>query len=120
MSSTRDSGAGAVPPPAASFRHAPEDWTPAAALETAHAENLALTDDHWEMLRALQDYFARNADEPIRRRALHDALEEKFHHKGGMRYLYTLFPGGPVAQGCRLAGLKPPAGAVDTSYGSVA
>ena len=32
----------------------------------------------------------------------------------------TLFPGGPVAQGCRLAGLKAPAGAVDRGFGSVA
>jgi tRNA 2-thiouridine synthesizing protein E len=31
-----------------------------------------------------------------------------------------LFPGGPLAQGCRLAGLEPPAGAFDPSYGSVA
>jgi tRNA 2-thiouridine synthesizing protein E len=120
MSSARDSGTAGSPPPGASFRHAPEDWTPEAALEIARGEKLELGDDHWELLRALQEYFARHADEAIRRRALHDALEEKFHHKGGMRYLYTLFPGGPVAQGCRLAGLQPPSGAVDTSYGSVA
>jgi tRNA 2-thiouridine synthesizing protein E len=37
-----------------------------------------------------------------------------------MKYLYTLLPGGPIAQGCRLAGLKPPAGAVDQGFGSVA
>jgi tRNA 2-thiouridine synthesizing protein E len=53
-------------------------------------------------------------------RELQDALEEKFHHKGGMKYLFTLFPGGPVAQGCRLAGLKAPAGATDRGFGSVA
>jgi hypothetical protein len=31
-----------------------------------------------------------------------------------------LFSGGPVAQGCRLAGLNAPAGAVDRGFGSVA
>lgn len=72
------------------------------------------------MLAALQEYYARHEDGEIRRRALHDALEEKFHHKGGLKYLYTLFPRGPVAQGCRLAGLKPPSGSFDPSYGSVA
>ena len=52
-------------------------------------------------------------------RELHDALDEHFHAKGGMKFLYTVLPGGPVAQGCRLAGLTPPAGSVDPSFGSV-
>ena len=53
-------------------------------------------------------------------RELHDALDEKFHRQGGIRHLYRLFPGGPVAQGCRIAGLKAPAGATDKGFGSVA
>jgi len=89
-------------------------------MRIAKQEQLELGPDHWEVLNALQEYFARQEGSVIRRRALHDALEEKFHHKGGLRYLYMLFPGGPVAQGCRLAGLEPPAGAFDPSYGSVA
>lgn len=52
-------------------------------------------------------------------RELHDALDEKFHWKGGIGYLYRLFPGGPIAQGCRIAGLRAPAGAVDRGFGSV-
>jgi tRNA 2-thiouridine synthesizing protein E len=106
--------------PAGEFRFAPEDWDPEAALRIARQEQLELGPDHWEVLNALQEYFARQEGAAIRRRALHDALEEKFHHKGGLRYLYMLFPGGPLAQGCRLAGLEPPAGAFDPSYGSVA
>ena len=51
-------------------------------------------------------------------RQLHDALDERFHAKGGLKYLYEVFPGGPIAQGCRFAGLKPPAGAADKSFGS--
>jgi tRNA 2-thiouridine synthesizing protein E len=106
--------------PAGEFRFAPEDWDPETATRIARQEQLELGPDHWEVLNALQEYFARQEGAAIRRRALHDALEEKFHHKGGLRYLYMLFPGGPVAQGCRLAGLEPPAGAFDPSYGSVA
>jgi tRNA 2-thiouridine synthesizing protein E len=102
------------------FRFAPEDWTPEAAQQAAAREGLELGADHWEVLNALQEYYARQEDAPVRRRALHDALEEKFHHKGGLRYLYMLYPGGPIAQGCRLAGLTPPSGAFDPSYGSVA
>jgi len=33
---------------------------------------------------------------------------------------FWLLPGGPIAQDCRLARLKPPAGAIDVSFGSVA
>ena len=102
------------------FPHAPHGWTPAEAVRAAHAEGLTLDDDRWEVVRALQEYFDRHAADPaFRARELHDALEEKFHHKGGLRFLYTLFPGGPVAQGCRFAGIKVPWLAVDTNFGSV-
>jgi len=102
------------------FPHGPEGWSPAAALEAARAEGLELGAEHWEALRALQDYFARHQATPINLRELHDALDEKFHNHGGIKHLYRLFPGGPVAQGCRLAGLEVPAGAIDKSFGSVA
>ena len=102
------------------FPHAPEGWTPALAAECAEREGIALGEQHWEALRAVQEYFARNADTAVNLRELHDALDEKFHRQGGIRQLYLLFPGGPVAQGCRIAGLKPPAGAIDRGFGSVA
>lgn len=102
----------------ARFPHAPEEWTPAAAEKIAREEGLEIGDDHWEAIGALQEYYARHA--AINLRELHDALDEKFHQKGGIKYLYSLFSGGPVAQGCRLAGLKPPAGAIDRGFGSVA
>lgn len=102
------------------FPHAPEGWTPALAAEWARSEGLELGDEHWEALRALQEYCARHEPTAVRLRELHDALDEKFHRQGGIRRLYLLFPGGPVAQGFRIAGLKPPAGAVDKGFGSVA
>jgi len=102
------------------FPFAPPDWKRESAEAVARSEHLTLDDDHWEAVRGLQEFFARHESGAINLRELSDALDEKFHYKGGMKYLYTLFPGGPIAQGCRLAGLKPPAGAVDPSFGSVA
>ena len=103
-----------------SFPYAPADWTPDDGQAVAQGEGLKLGEDHWEAVRALQEYFGRHSEQPmINVRELHDALDEKFHIKGGMRYLYQLFPKGPVAQGCRIAGLKAPAGAVDKGFGSV-
>lgn len=99
------------------FPQAPADWSPEDAERQADSEGLTLSDTLWEVVRALQAYFAR-VEQP-NTRALHDALDEHFHGRGGIKHLYEVLPGGPVAQGCRLAGLKPPAGAVDTSFGSV-
>lgn len=97
----------------------PDDWSESFAKDSASAEGLILSDEHLEVLYAIQEYYSRHELPHINMRELHDALDEKFHLKGGMKYLYTLFPDGPVAQGCRLAGLEPPAGAVDKGFGSV-
>ena len=100
------------------FQHAPADWSPMLAQQKAEEEGLDLSEEHWEVIRAVQEFCGKN--EKIRLPELHDALEEKFHYKGGMKYLYTLFPGGPMAQGSRLAGLESPRGSIDLSFGSVA
>ena len=104
-------------PEMSSFPNAPADWDIDAALTRAEEHGVELTSDHWDAIAGLQEYFARH--EVGTRRELVDALDEKFHIKGGTRYLYLLFPGGPVAQGCAIAGLKIPSGSVDKSFGSV-
>ena len=110
---------GHTPTPPADFPDAPIDWTPEAARLVAQQEGLTLKPEHWDAVRALQEYYARNEDHVIHGRALHDALDEHFHPQGGIKFLYRIFPGGPIAQGCRLAGLKMPASARDNSFGSV-
>lgn len=101
------------------FPHAPAGWSRAIAETTAKQDRLMLTEVHWDVVRALQEYFAKHGEREINLRELHDALDEKFHTRGGIKHLYQILPGGPVAQGCRLAGLKPPAGATDKGFGSV-
>lgn len=101
------------------FPHAPDSWTQIAATTIATEEGLAVSVDLWDVLRALQEFYSRHDGTRINARELHDALEEHFHNRGGMKFLYELLPGGPVTQGCRLAGLEPPAGSADQSFGSV-
>ncbi len=102
------------------FPNAPEDWSRQLAMDIAYKEELKLTGEHWEAIRALQSYFAQHdASSRFSTRDLHDALDEHFHTQGGLKHLYMLFPGGPIAQGCRLAGLKAPFSAMDLSFGSV-
>lgn len=101
------------------FPNAPVGWTQKEAAGKAAGEGLSPGSGHWDMVRALQEFYARHEEPSINTRELHDALEECFHSHGGLKYLYELFPGGPVTQGCRLAGLEPPAGSSDTGFGSV-
>ncbi len=101
-----------------SFPNAPDDWDISTAEETAISDGVDMSDDHWDLVRALQEYY-KKVDFPHLRQ-IKDALDEKFHSRGGMKYLYQIIPGGPVAEGCRLAGLSVPSGAVDKSFGSVA
>ncbi|KVW97100.1 TusE/DsrC/DsvC family sulfur relay protein [Thiobacillus denitrificans] len=104
--------------PIPDFPHAPFDWSREQAEEVAKTEGLTLTETRWEVVRALQGLCAHHAEPALNARDLHDALDEHFHGEGGIKYLYELFPEGPLAQGCRLAGLKPPAGAQDKGMGS--
>ena len=99
------------------FPNAPHGWVISEAKEEISSSGLEFSDDHIEIILALQSYFATH--EKPNRRELTDALEERFHSKGGLKFLYKLLPKGPVAQGCIIAGLEPPAGSVDQSFGSV-
>ena len=101
------------------FPYALASWSLDDAQRIAQQEHLELDNNRLDVVRSLQEYYSRHDSNDINVRELHDALDERFHRQGGMKYLYRLFPGGPVAQGCRIAGLEAPAGAVDRSFGSV-
>ena len=110
---------GFEPVPNPDFPHAPIDWSRAVGEQAAREMGLHMTEAHWQVICALQEYYAQHEEGHINVRELHDALDEHFHPEGGIKYLYRLFPGGPIAQGCRIAGLPPPAGAADKGFGSV-
>lgn len=101
------------------FPDAPPGWSQESAITQAEQEDITLTDEHWDVIRSIQSYTARREGRQINTRELLDALEEKYHHLGGKKYLYRLLPGGPIAQGCRLAGIQAPPGSTDYGFGSV-
>ncbi len=98
------------------FPDAPDGWTTADAETLAAQNGLSLTDDHWEVIRVLQGAYRDEA--APRLRTLCSALKARFKAKGGIEYVYELMPAGPLAQGCRLAGLAPPAGVAEGAEGS--
>ncbi len=100
------------------FPDAPPGWSLESAQEQAELMGIELGTEHWEAIRVIQGAYRDESAPPLRR--IHDALEARFSDQGGMRHLYEIFAGGPVTRGCILAGVKPPAGAVDESFGSTA
>lgn len=107
---------GAMIEPDPDFPDAPYGWTKKAAAEVAVTIGLDMTDDHWEAVRVVQGCYKDEA--APRLRLVRDALEARFHEKGGFRYLMETIPGGPITQTCIVAGVEPPPGARDESFGT--
>ena len=92
------------------------DWSEAWAQARAQALGVGLTEAHWDVIRFLRAYYREFGAVPGVRQ-LAGVLAERYAISGGRRYLYQLFPGGPVMQACELAGLPRPAGATDPGFG---
>lgn len=93
------------------------DWSEQTARERAAAEGIEMTDDHWEAVRVLRDHYLEHGL-PESGRDLADVLADAFDDRGGRRFLYRLFPKGPVTQGMRIAGLPLPAYSEDDGFGT--
>lgn len=88
------------------------DWSKDVADYIAKTENIALTDQHWEVINFLREYFEEYQIAPAVR-VLTKAIGKKLGpDKGNSEYLYNLFPYGPGKQACKIAGLPKPTGCV--------
>jgi tRNA 2-thiouridine synthesizing protein E len=94
-----------------------EPWSEEQAAALAKEQGIALSDAHWEVIHFLRERFIHEGQAKSGRH-VSEALEKEFSGKGGKRYLYTLFPEGPVSQGSRIAGLPLPPYTQDPSFGS--
>ena len=83
----------------------------------ADKEQLKITNDHWKVILYLRKYYLKHGLEPNARH-LSYKLGSLFKDQGGSKYLYSLFPGGPVTQGSRLGNLKEPPSCIDPSHGT--
>jgi tRNA 2-thiouridine synthesizing protein E len=99
-----------------------DHWSPRTANQRADDEDLTLSDEHWQVIYCLRERFRALGPalgpEWTARQMTHE-LDREYADKGGRRYLYQLFPHGPLAQGCLLAGLPLPLGTLSNSFGSV-
>ncbi len=95
-----------------------DEWNEQTARELAADENIELTDAHWDVIRFLRSHCEEHGTTCSARIVL-KAMTNRYKQQGGKRYLYTLFPRGPVVQACKIAGIPLPAYSLDLSFGSV-
>ena len=84
------------------------NWDRSFALDSAQAEGLELSEDHWQVIEFLRDYYQRYQLSPPMRvlvKAIAPLLGEA---TASSRRLYQLFPDGPAKQACKIAGLPKP------------
>jgi tRNA 2-thiouridine synthesizing protein E len=88
------------------------DWEPEVAEYMAKDEGTELTENHWEVINFLREYYEEYQIAPAVR-VLTKAIGKKLgKDKGNSKYLYELFPYGPGKQACKYAGLPKPTGCV--------
>ncbi len=84
----------------------PTQWSEAVARELAREIGIVLTDDHWDVIRFMRQYYddhqiAADARYVVRH------LERRYPGEGRKR-LFELFPYGYPGQACKVAGMKRP------------
>lgn len=95
-----------------------EPWDLDKANSLAESQGIKLTAAHIDVIQYLRMTFEKHG--PVKHaRTLTQALEAKFARVGGLKYLYRLFPGGPITVGCKIAGVPLPADSQDKSFGTV-
>jgi len=89
-----------------------EDWSSQVAEQMAVLDECTLTENHWEVINFLREYYDEFQFAPPVR-ILTKAIGKRLgKDKGNSRYLYELFPQGPAKQACRYAGLPKPTGCI--------
>lgn len=84
-------------------------WTEALATEIAQLESVFLTDEHWQVVFFVREFYLEFNTSPAIR-ALVKAMQKKYGAElVNSRYLYRLFPEGPAKQATKIAGLPKPA-----------
>jgi TusE/DsrC/DsvC family sulfur relay protein len=82
------------------------DWSEDFVRALAVQEELKLTDEHWQVVRFLREYYAEHGVQAQVRVMIKHFTEVWGPQRGSNHYLHDLFPrGGPQKQGNRLAGL---------------
>jgi len=85
------------------------DYSDEAANAIAAAEGIALTEEHWAVIRYLREQYREQGKTPNFRNLLKE-VSETVLPGADSKVLYALFPNGPARQAVKVAGLPKPYG----------
>jgi len=88
------------------------DWNKDIAEVIAKSENVEMSENHWEVVNFLREYYDEYQIAPAVRVLTKAIGKQLGEEKGNSKYLYELFPYGPAKQACKIAGLPKPTGCV--------
>ncbi len=85
-----------------------EQWTPAVAEQLAKAEDIRLSDAHWEVISVLRAFYQEYSVSPAMRILVKQVGMALGTEKGKSIYLMQLFPPSPAKIVSKIAGLPRP------------
>ena len=74
--------------------------------ERARKIGIHLTDEHWDAIKFVKNFYDYHEDEELKIGDYNNALKGKYARQGGLKYLYSLFPDGPINTVTQLAGIS--------------
>jgi tRNA 2-thiouridine synthesizing protein E len=89
-----------------------DDWNKELAIELARVDGIELSQEHWDVINFLRKYFMQYQMSPAIRIVIKEMSKQFGQKRGNSIYLYSLFPLGPIKQGCKFAGLPKPSGCI--------
>jgi TusE/DsrC/DsvC family sulfur relay protein len=84
----------------------PNLWSEDIARELAQKEGILLTEDHWEAIRFMREYYSERQVAPDVRHVMKHL--SKYPGNESRNRIFELFPYGYVKQACKIAGMKRP------------
>lgn len=84
----------------------PMEWSEEQAEAFARQENIQLTEDHWDALRFMRDFYLEHQVAPDVRFVIRHLAERM--GPASRNAIFQLFPYGYVKQACKIAGMKRP------------
>ncbi|MGD0884042.1 MAG: TusE/DsrC/DsvC family sulfur relay protein [Thermodesulfovibrionales bacterium] len=87
-----------------------EDWSEDLAVYLAKIDGVTLTDQHWEVIRFIKDYYVRFATGPMPKIIIKNLNRKHGSEIYTIKKLYALFTDTPMRRACQYAGIPQTAG----------